>query len=109
MVALKRQVRVGESKLRDDQVHGLRNLREVADAELSDRLLYLGIIGIRRAELKRAGLLEEHDVLNAHRGFARVIDARRQLRARITGIRPRHPRGQRGSRLWSKRIRILLL
>src|SRR5208282_6764930 len=72
--------------------------------ELGNRLLHLRIIWIRRSQLKRVRLLEQQEVLDAHRRFARVIQSRLQLGSRIVSIRPRHPRRQRWRRLRSKRI-----
>src|SRR5580658_5805097 len=95
VVALERQVRVRESKLGDDQPHRLLVLRGVAYAELSKNLLYLRIIGIGGAQLKRVGLLEQKEVLDAHPRFARVIQPRLQLGSRIVRIRARHPWRQR--------------
>src|ERR1700733_4822862 len=98
MAALEGKVRVGKSKLRDQQVRWFWNLLVVPHAELSNHLFYLRIIGIRGSELKRVRLLEQQEVLDAHRSFARVIKSRCKLGARIIRIRHRHPRGQRWGR-----------
>ncbi len=60
VIALERKVRVRESQLRDHQLHRLRNLRDVADTKLANRLLHLRIVGIGGAELKRVRLLEQY-------------------------------------------------
>src|ERR1700688_5030213 len=90
-------------------MHVLRDLRDVAHAELVNRLLHLGIIGIGGAELKGVGLLEEQEVLDAHRGFAGVVQSGRKLGARIVGVGPGHARRKRGSRLREKWIVVVVV
>src|SRR5437588_132625 len=52
----------------------LRKLcRHVADAELANGLLHFWIIGIRSTQLKCAGLLDQSDMLDAHRRFAHSL------------------------------------
>src|SRR5438445_576406 len=69
VAALERKIRVRESKLRQHQMHWLRNLRNTRHVELSQHLPHLWIIGISGPELKCAGLLEKREVLHAHRCF----------------------------------------
>src|SRR6202140_1259 len=90
-------------------MHVLRDLRDVAHAELVNRLLHLGIIGIGGAELKGVGLLEEQEVLDAHRGFAGVVKSGRELGARIVGVGPGHARRKRGSGLREKWIVVVVV
>jgi len=73
VVALEGEVRVRECKLRDRELDRLGKLRDVTDAELADGLLNLWVVGIRYAELKRVGFLEQKEVLDAHGGFTRVV------------------------------------
>ncbi len=108
MVALEGQVRVGERELRNDQLERLGHLRGTADAKLADGLLHLGIISVGRAKLKRVRLPDQHDVLDAHRGLASVIQAGSQLGARIVDIGTGHAGRQRGSWLRGKWIAAFL-
>jgi hypothetical protein len=86
VVALERKIRVRKSKLRDDQMQGLRHLCDIRRVELPQHLQHLWIIGVSGPELKCGRLLEKHKVLDAHRCFTRVIKARLQLCARIVYI-----------------------
>ena len=99
MIAFKGHVGVRKSQLRDHQLYRFWNLRDVADAHLLDHLQHLGIIGVVHAQLKRVRLLHQQKMLDAHRGFARVVKARRQLVARVGDIRSRHSRRQHRRRL----------
>jgi hypothetical protein len=104
MVALEREVGIGERELRDYQLQRLRHFCSGANPELRNHLLYLRIVCFRRAQLKRVGLFEEQDVIESHRGFARVVEARRELGTRIVRIRACHSRRQRRCRLCSERV-----
>ena len=109
MIALESKVRVGKSKLRDQQVRWLGNLFVVPQAELPNDFLHLRIIGIRGSELKRFRLLEQHEVFDAHGSFSRVIKSRCEAGTRIVRIRPRHPRRQRWGGLWSEHVLLFVL
>src|SRR5260370_40467676 len=101
VVALEGEVRVRECKLRDRELDRLGKLRDVTDAELADGLLNLWVVGIRYAELKRVGFLEQKEGLDAHGGFTGVVENGSKLRARGCGIRAFAHRRETRSRLWS--------
>ena len=65
----------------------LRKLRNhIIHAELANRLLHFGIVGIRSAELKGIGLLNQGYVFEAHRYFTRIVQTRPQFGSRIVHI-----------------------
>ena len=74
VVALERQIRVRKGQLRDRQMHLLGNLcRNLANAEQANRFLHSWIVRVRGTQLKCIGLLEQYQMLEAHRRLARVI------------------------------------
>src|SRR5205823_11872261 len=77
-------------------------------AKLSDCLLHFRIVGVRGAELKRVRLLDEQQMLDAHRSFGGVVKARRKFGAGIAGVGTFHAEEECGSGLRSERVIVFL-
>src|SRR5215510_4281980 len=73
-------------------------------AELANHFLDLRIIGIGGTQLESAGLLDEGEMFEAHRGFACIIETWSELGAWIVHIGTSHSRRQRRRRLGSEGI-----
>ena len=104
VIALESHVRVSERQLRDHDLEIFRNFRLGRNAHLAHHLCHFGIVGIVRPQLECVRFLDQQQVLQAHRRFARVIHTRLQGVARIVGVRSGHARRQRRRGYGRKRI-----